>query len=63
MVNKMSKNAVIKAVTDAELKTKVEKILTDIGMTPDEAVNLFTPKFYCIMGYLLMSKFLMTLQF
>ncbi len=37
----MSKNAVIKAVTDAELKTKVEKILTDIGMTPDEAVNLF----------------------
>ena len=37
----MSKNAVIKAVTDAELKTKVEKILTDMGMTPDEAVNLF----------------------
>jgi DNA-damage-inducible protein J len=37
----MSKNAVIKAVTDAELKTKVEKILSDIGMTPEEAVNLF----------------------
>lgn len=37
----MPKNAVIKTVTDAELKTKVEKILTDIGMTPDEAVNLF----------------------
>lgn len=37
----MSKNAVIKAVTDAELKTKVEQIFVDIGMTPDEAVNLF----------------------
>jgi DNA-damage-inducible protein J len=37
----MSKNAVVKAVTDAELKTKVEKILTDMGMTPDEAVSLF----------------------
>ncbi|MGI0479176.1 type II toxin-antitoxin system RelB/DinJ family antitoxin [Geminocystis sp. CENA526] len=37
----MSKNAVIKAVTDAELKTKVEQIFIDIGMTPDEAVNLF----------------------
>jgi DNA-damage-inducible protein J len=39
--NTMSKNVVITAITDAELKVKVEKILTDIGITPNQAVNLF----------------------
>mgnify|MGYP001811249596 CR=1 FL=1 len=37
----MSKNAVIKARTSADLKAKVEEILTNIGITPSQAVNLF----------------------
>lgn len=37
----MSNNAVIQAITDAELKIKVEKILSNLGMTSNEVVNLF----------------------
>jgi DNA-damage-inducible protein J len=37
----MSKNTIITAKTDPELKEKVEKILNNIGITPSEAVNLF----------------------
>lgn len=37
----MSKKALIRAKTDAELKAKVEKILTEMGMTSSQAVNLF----------------------
>lgn len=37
----MSKDTMIKAKTDAQLKAKVEKILDSIGLTPSEAVNIF----------------------
>ena len=37
----MPKDAVIRARTDSELKEKVEKILSQIGLTPSQAVNLF----------------------
>jgi DNA-damage-inducible protein J len=37
----MSKDTIIKAKTDAQLKAKVEKILDSIGLTPSEAVNIF----------------------
>jgi DNA-damage-inducible protein J len=38
---KMSKEAMIRARTDADLKQKVEKIFSKIGLTPSQAVNLF----------------------
>lgn len=37
----MSKEAMIRARTDADLKQKVEKIFSKIGLTPSQAVNLF----------------------
>ena len=37
----MSKEAMIRARTNADLKQKVEKILFKLGLTPSQAVNLF----------------------
>lgn len=37
----MSNHVLIQAVTDADLKIKVEKILSSLAITPDEAINLF----------------------